>query len=460
MSLIKKIKDKKVNFEFNKEYINVVTNKIANNDALFITNSFNEMHPADAADIIEHLSQNDRENLIKLNNFKIDPQVFVELNESIQSEIINYLSSETIVTILKNLESDDAIQILENIDEKNKNSILVSLPPKDRFALLESLSYPEDSAARIMQREFTAIPSNWSVGQTIDYLRENKDLPEEFLEIFIVDNEFKPIGTVPSSKVLRTPRDFKMISIMSETQLSIPVDMDKEEVGHLFENYNLNSACVVDKNNKLVGMITSDDVLTVLKEEAEEDALRLAGVGDEEITDGVLKKTKRRFSWLLLNLFTAIIASIVIGFFKEDIEKVVALAVLMPIVASMGGNAGMQTLAVTIRTLATNELTKNNFSQNILKEFSIGILNGIIFAIISAIIVQLWFQDVTLSLIISISMVLNMIVAGLFGILVPITLKKFKIDPAVASSVFVTTITDVIGFLSFLGIGAYFFMGN
>ena len=459
MTLIKKIKDKKVNFEFNKEYINVVTSKIANNDALFITNSFKEMHPADAADIIEHLSQNDRENLIKLNNFKIDPEVFIELNESIQSEIIKYLSSETIVTILKNLESDDAIQILENIDEKNKNAILGSLPPKDRFALLESLSYPEDSAARIMQREFTAIPSNWSVGQTIDYLRENKDLPEEFLEIFIVDNEFKPIGTVPSSKVLRTPRDAKMISIMSETQLSIPVDMDKEEVGHLFENYNLNSACVVDKNNKLVGMITSDDVLTVLKEEAEEDALRLAGVGDEEITDGVFKKTKRRFSWLLLNLFTAVIASIVIGFFQEDIEKVVALAVLMPIVASMGGNAGMQTLAVTIRTIATNELTKNNFSQNVLKEFSIGILNGVIFAVISAIIVQIWFKDLTLSLIIAISMVLNMIVAGLFGILVPISLKKFKIDPAVASSVFVTTITDVIGFLSFLGIGAYFFYG-
>ena len=459
MSLVKKIKDKKVNFEFNKEYINVVTSKIASNDALFITNSFKEMHPSDAADIIEHLSENDREKLIKLNNFKIDPGVFVELNESIQSEIIKYLSSETIVNILKNLESDDAIKILENIDEKNKNAILGSLPPKDRFALLESLSYPEDSAARIMQREFTAIPSNWSVGQTIDYLRENKDLPEQFLEIFIVDNEFKPIGTVPSSKVLRTPRDAKMISIMSETQLSIPVEMDKEEVGHLFENYNLNSACVVDKNNKLVGMITSDDVLTVLKEEAEEDALRLAGVGDEEITDGVLKKTKRRFTWLLLNLFTAVIASIVIGFFQEDIEKVVALAVLMPIVASMGGNAGMQTLAVTIRTLATNELTKNNFSQNVLKEFSIGILNGIIFAIISAIIVQFWFNDTTLSLIISISMVLNMIVAGLFGILVPITLKKFNIDPAVASSVFVTTITDVIGFLSFLGIGAYFFYG-
>ena len=458
MTLVKKIKDKKVNFEFNKEYIKVVTDKISANDALFITNSFNEIHPSDAADIIEHLNENDRENLIKLNNFKIAPEVFVELNESIQTEIIKYLSKDSIVYILKNLESDDAIKVLENLEEKNKNNILSSLPPKDRFILLESLSYPEDSAARIMQREFTAIPSNWSVGQTIDYLRENKDLPDQFLEIFIVDSEFKPIGTVPSSKVLRTPRESKMISIMNESQLSIPVDMDREEVGHLFENYNLNSACVVDKNNKLVGMITSDDVLTVLKEEAEEDVLRLAGVGNEEITDGIFKKTKRRFNWLLLNLFTAVMASIVIGFFQEDIEKVVALAVLMPIVASMGGNAGMQTLAVTIRTIATNELTKNNFTQNVLKEFSIGILNGLIFAAISAIIVQIWFNDATLSLIISISMVLNMIVAGLFGILVPVTLKKMNIDPAIASSVFVTTITDVIGFLSFLGVGAYFFL--
>tara|TARA_Y100000590_G_scaffold257770_1_gene289485 strand:- start:4533 stop:5912 length:1380 start_codon:yes stop_codon:yes gene_type:complete len=458
MTLVKKIKDKKVNFEFNKEYIKVVNEKIQNNDAEFISNSFREMHPSDAADIIEHLNENDREKLIKLNSFKIDPEVFIELNESIQSEIIKYISTDAIVSILKNLESDNAIKILENLDEKNKEIILNSLPPKDRFAFQESLSYPEDTAARLMQREFTAIPSNWSVGQTIDYLRENKDLPEEFLEIFIVDNEFKPIGTVPSSKVLRTSRDTNMQSIMLETQLSIPVDMDQEEVGHLFENYNLNSACVVDKSNKLVGMITSDDVLTVLKEEAEEDALRLAGVGDEEITDGVIKKTKRRFNWLLLNLFTAFLATWVISIFGATIEQMVALAFLMPIVASMGGNAGMQTLAVTIRTLATNELTKNNFAKTVSKEFSIGILNGVIFALISALIVQLWFKDIKLSLIISISMVLNMIVAGLFGILVPVALKRMKIDPAIASSVFVTTITDVIGFLSFLGIGAYFFL--
>ena len=456
MSLIKKIKDKKVNFEFNKEYLKVVTGKIANNDAQFITNSFNDMHPADAADIIEHLGQTERESLIKLNNFNIDPEVFIELNESVQSEIIAYLSSDSIVKLLKNLESDDAIAILENVDEKDKNDILSSLPPKDRFALLESLSYPEDTAARIMQRDFTAIPSNWSVGQTIDYLRENKDLPEQFLEIFIVDEDFKPIGTVPSSKVLTTSRNTKMVTIMSESQLLIPVDMDKEEVGNAFENYNLNSAAVVDKTNKLVGMITYDDVLTVLKEEAEEDALRLAGVGDEEITDGVLTKTKRRFNWLLLNLFTAFLATWVISLFGATIEQMVVLAFLMPIVASMGGNAGMQTLAVTVRTLATNDLTKNNFTQNILKEFNIGILNGIIFAIISALIVHLWFGDKLLSLIISMSMIVTMMVAGLFGIVVPLTLKKMGVDPAIASSVFVTTITDVIGFVSFLGVSAYF----
>ena len=456
MTLAKKIKDKKVNFEFNKEFIKVVTQKITNNDAEFITNSFKEMHPADAADIIEHLNQNDRESLIKLNNFKVDPEVFVELNESIQSEIINYLSSDSIATILKNLESDDAIKILENVQEKDKNDILSLLPPKDKFALLESLSYPEDSAARIMQREFTAIPSNWSVGQTIDYLRENKELPEEFLEIFIVDEDFKPIGTIPSSKVLRTPRETKMLSLMSESQLLIPVDMDKEEVGNLFENYNLNSAAVVDKSNKLVGMITNDDVLTVLKEEAEEDVLRLAGVGDEEITDGILTKTKRRFNWLLLNLFTAFLATYCISLFGATIQQMVVLAFLMPIVASMGGNAGMQTLAVTVRSLATKDLTKNNFSTNVFKEFNIGILNGVIFAIISSIIVQIWFNDNILSLIISISMILTMIVAGLFGILIPVTLKKLNIDPAISSSVFVTTITDVIGFVSFLGVGAYF----
>ena len=457
MVLAKKIKDKKVNIEFNKEFIKIIEEKIKLSDSQFIDNSLKELHPSDSADIIENLSIENRSKLIELEGFNIEPEIFVELNESIQSEILLLLSINSIANLLKKLESDDAITILENIDQSKKDSVLNLLPPQDRFLLEEGLGYPEDSAARIMQREFTAIPSNWSVGQTIDYLRESKNLPDEFLEIFIVDTDFKPIGTVPSSKVLRTPRDNKMNSIMREMQVLIPVNMDQEEVGHTFENYNLTSAGVVDKNNKLVGMITSDDILTIVKEEAEEDVLRLAGVGDEEITDGIFKKTKRRFNWLLLNLFTAFLATWVISIFGATIEQMVALAFLMPIVASMGGNAGMQTLAVTIRAIATQKLSTTNISKTVSKEFAIGILNGIIFAIISSVIVFLWFKDLNLSIIIAVSMTLNMIVAGLFGILVPVTLKKFKVDPAISSSVFVTTITDVIGFLSFLGVGAYFF---
>ena len=459
MSLTKEIPEKKVNFEFNKEFINVLSNKIKDNDTAFLNRTLKELHPSDSADLIENLIPENRIKLIEIEGFNLDPEIFIELNESIQTEIFILLSTESIVNILRRLESDNALKILENLDEKKKNTVLDKLPPKDRFILQEGLSYPEDSAARIMQREFTAIPSNWSVGQTIDYLRENKDLPEEFLEIFIVDSDFKPIGTVPSSKVLRAPRDSKMNLIMSEMQVLIPVDMDKEEVGRIFENYNLISAGVVDKTNKLVGMITGDDVVTVVKEEAEEDVLRLAGVGDEEITDSVLKKTKRRFNWLLLNLFTALLATWVISKFGATIEQMVALAFLMPIVASMGGNAGMQTLAVTIRAIATKELSSGNLTQVVTKEFIIGVLNGIIFAAITALIVQLWFKEINLSILIAVAMVLNMMVAGLFGILVPVSLKKFNIDPAIASSVFVTTITDVIGFLSFLGIGAYFFYG-
>ena len=459
MTLVKKIKDRKVNIEFNKEFIKVINEKIRNQDTDFLAKSLKELLPADSADIIENLSSENRSKLIELEGFNINPEIFVELNESIQTEIFLLLSVESIASLLKKLESDNALKILENLDQSKKETVLNRLPPKDRFLLEESLSYPEDTAARIMQREFTAIPSNWSVGQTIDYLRENKDLPDEFLEIFIIDTDFKQIGTVPSSKVLRTPRETKMDLIMREMQVLIPVNMDQEEVGHTFENYNLTTAGVVDKNNKLVGMITSDDILTVVKEEAEEDVLRLAGVGDEEITDSILRKTKRRFNWLLLNLFTALLATWVISKFGATIQQMVALAFLMPIVASMGGNAGMQTLAVTVRAIATKELSSENFTKIVSKEFVIGILNGIIFAIITGIIVQLWFREINLTIIIAVSMVLNMIVAGLFGILVPVSLKKFNIDPAIASSVFVTTITDVIGFLSFLGIGAYFFYG-
>ena len=458
MTLPKSREAKKVNLDFNKEFINTFTQNIENRNVEFINQTLKDLHEADVANLIENLNPDTRNKLIEIESFNIDPEIFIELNESIQSEVLQLLSIDSLIKIIKRLESDNAIKILENLSKEVKEKVLEKLPPKDKFLLQEGLSYPEDSAARIMQREFTAVPSNWTVGQTIDYLRENKDLPEEFLEIFIVDNDFKPIGTVPSSRVLRTSRDLKMNSIMREMPVLISVNMDKEEVGLTFENYNLVSAGVVNKENKLVGMITADDVVTVVQEEAEEDALRLAGVGDEEITDSVMLKTKRRFNWLLLNLFTALLATWVISFFGASIEQMVALAFLMPIVASMGGNAGMQTLAVTIRAIATKELSKSNFNKVVGKEFLIGILNGIIFAIITAIIVQLWFKELNLSILIGISMILNMIVAGLFGILVPVSLKKLNIDPALASSVFVTTITDVIGFLSFLGLGSFYFL--
>jgi magnesium transporter len=458
MSLIKSIGNKKVNFDFNKNFITTFSDKINNSDLQFINQTLKDLHPSDIANLVENLSYETRVKLIEIESFNLAPEIFIELNESIQGEVLQLLSIDSVSNIIRRLESDDAVAILENLDLSKKNLILEKLPPKDRFLLEEGLSYPEDSAARIMQREFTAIPSDWTVGQTIDYLRESKDLPQEFLEIFIVDNDFKPIGIVPSSRVLRTSRGSKMNSIMREMPVLISVNMDKEEVGHTFENYNLVSAGVVNKNNKLVGMITADDVVTVVQEEAEEDILRLAGVGNEEITDTVFVKTKRRFNWLLVNLATALLASWVISIFGAEIEKVVALAFLMPIVASMGGNAGMQTLAVTIRAIATKELSSSNINKIIGKEFFIGVLNGIIFAIITAIIVQLWFKQTDLSLIIGASMVLNMIVAGLFGILIPVTLKRMNIDPALASSVFVTTVTDVIGFLSFLGIGSLVFL--
>ena len=458
MSLIKSIGNKKVNIDFNKNFITTFSDKINQGDLKFINQTSIDLHPSDVANLIENLSYETRVKLIEIDSFNIAPEIFIELNESIQGEVLQLLSIDSISNVIKRLESDDAVSILENLDLDKKNLILDTLPPKDRFLLEEGLSYPEDSAARIMQREFTAIPSDWTVGQTIDYLRESKDLPQEFLEIFIVDNEFKPIGIVPSSRVLRTARDSKMNLIMREMPVLISVNMDKEEVGQAFENYNLVSAGVVNKDNKLVGMITADDVVTVVQEEAEEDVLRLAGVGNEEITDTVFVKTKRRFNWLLVNLATALLASWVISIFGAEIEKVVALAFLMPIVASMGGNAGMQTLAVTIRAIATKELSSSNINKIITKEFFIGVLNGIIFAIITGAIVQLWFKQFDLSIIIAASMVLNMIVAGLFGILIPVTLKKMNIDPALASSVFVTTVTDVIGFLSFLGIGSLVFL--
>ncbi len=306
-----------------------------------------------------------------------------------------------------------------------------------------------------MQTEFASVPQDWTVGQTIDYLRETKDLPSEFISIFIVNESNNPVGSVTSSRVLRTSRDTKMKSIMTDNKFLIPSDMDQEDVAYNFETYNMVSAGVIDNKNKLIGMITADDIVTILKEETEEDTLRLAGVSEEDISDTAVEITKKRFIWLTLNLITAIIASLVIGLFDKNIEKVVALAILMPIVASMGGNAATQTLTVTVRLLATKELIASNIKKIISKEFLVGFFNGVIFAVITAIVIYFWFNEKNLSLLIGFAMIINMSIAGLFGILIPLSLNKFKIDPAIASSVFVTTITDVIGFLSFLGLASF-----
>ena len=451
------IKSKKIEFSINPLYLEDLITKIDEKNLLGVNELLKKLHPSDIAEVITNLSEKKRFELIALENFKINPHVIVELTDELQKEILEKISSDRIVKIVNSLESDNALQIIENLSDDKKDRVLTKIPLEDKNLFEETLStYPENSAARIMQREFAAIPHDWSVGQTIDYLREANELPKEFLEIFIINELNIPIGSVPSSRVLRTSREVKMNSIMNSNKFLIPAEMDQEQVAYNFEQYNLFSAGVVDKNHKLIGMITGDDIVTIIKEEAEEDTLRLAGVSDEEISDSALSITKKRFVWLAINLLTAILASTVISLFNASIEKVVALAILMPIVASMGGNAGTQTLTVTVRLLATKELISSNVRKIISKEFLVGFFNGLIFAVITALAIHVWFQDIRLSLLIAVAMIINMTAAGFFGIVVPVTLNKFKIDPAISSSVFVTTVTDVFGFLSFLGLASYF----
>ena len=443
-------------FEVNKEFIDNLITLITEKSVDEINYTLHRLHPSDAAEVLSNLPEKYRFDLLLIKKIQLKADIIVELNNALQKDILNNLPTEDIVKIVNELESDNALQIISNLNEEKKVAVYEKIPSKDKQLIEEVLKvYSEDSAARLMQVEYCSISPNWTVGETIDYLRENDDLPKEFLQIFVVDNNGKLIGSVPSSRVLRNPRSIKMNTIMDETSVLIDGDMDKEEVGNLFEQYNLVSAGVVDRNKKLIGMITADDILTVVKEEAEEDTLKLAGVQDEKITDNAFKITKKRFIWLLINLLTAVIASNVIGLFDGNIEKVVALAILMPIVASMGGNAATQTLAVTVRLLATKELMADNLSQIINKEFVIGVLNGLLFSLISAAFVYFWFYDFKLSILIGISMIINMLFAGLSGIIIPILLNKYKIDPAIASTVFVTTVTDVIGFLSFLGLASF-----
>ena len=443
-------------FEVTKELIDSLTILIDEKKVGEINIALNALHPSDAAELLSNLPEQSRSDLFLLETIELKADTIVELNNTLQKDILNKLPANAVANILNELESDNVLKIVSNLNKEKKLEVYEKIPLKEKQLIEEVLNiYPEDSAARLMQTEYCAVSPNWTVGETIDYLRENEDLPKEFLQIFIVDNFGILIGSVPSSRVLRNPRNIKMDNIMDRRPVLINGDLDKEEVGNLFEQYNLVSAGVIDRNKKLIGMITADDILTVVKEEGEEDVLKLAGVQDEEVTDNAFKITKKRFIWLLINLFTAVIASRVIGLFDGNIEKVVALAVLMPIVASMGGNAATQTLAVTIRLLATKELTTDNLFKIINKEFCIGFLNGLFFSIISALFVFFWFYDFKLSILIGISMIINMIFAGLSGIIIPVMLEKYKIDPAIASTVFVTTITDVIGFLSFLGLASF-----
>ena len=449
-------KDKKLEFNFSQEYLDKIVDNIKNQNIDYINKELNKLHPSDSAEVISNLSEQIREVLFNFEYFDINPNIIVEFTDELQKEVLALLNPIKIKKIIQNLESDNAVHLVENLETTKCDEVLKLLDEKYKKFFIETLNlYHENSAGRIMQTEFASVPQQWSVGETIDYLRETKDLPNEFVIIFIVNENNNPVGSVSSSRVLTASREIKMKDIMIDNKFLIPADMDQEDVAYNFETYNLVSAGVVDNKNKLIGMITADDIVTILKEETEEDTFRLAGVSEEDISDSAIDITKKRFIWLTLNLITAVIASLVIGFFDENIEKVVALAILMPIVASMGGNAATQTLTVTVRLLATKELISSNIRKIISKEFLVGFFNGIIFAFITAILILFWFNDKNLSILIGLAMIINMSIAGLFGILTPLTLDKFKIDPAIASSVFVTTITDVIGFLSFLGLASF-----
>ncbi|MGX1196061.1 magnesium transporter [Parvibaculum sp. MBR-TMA-1.3b-4.2] len=415
-----------------------------------------ELRPADLAELLELVRQDERHALVEMLGSDLNPETLHELDESVRDDVMEMLDPSVIASAVAEMDSDDAVYLLEDMDAHDQREILEQLPATDRAVLEKSLEYPEYSAGRLMQRELVAVPPFWDIGQTIDYLREAEQLPDEFYEIFVVDPGYKPVGTVPLSRVMRTRRPVKMSEVMEEEQTLIPVAMDQEDVALLFSKYDLISAAVVDEDERLVGVITVDDIVEVITEEATEDIRRLGGVGEEAISDTVIQTTRSRFSWLFLNLLTAILASAVIGLFDGTISQMVALAVLMPIVASMGGNAGTQTMTVAVRALATKDLVPFNASRIVTREVMVGFLNGIMFALLMGGIGGLWFENPALGMIIAAAMIINLVAAGLAGILIPIGLDKIGVDPAVSSAVFLTTVTDVVGFFAFLGLAALF----
>ena len=416
-----------------------------------------EIHNADLAEIIQNLDDDNRSKFILSIKDSFDPEILTYLNDSLRDDVIEKIDIKKLASDVSELDVDDAVDVVEDLEESDQETFLSSIPDSERKLIEEGLNYPEDSAGRLMQRKFVAVDNSWNVGNAIDYLRnETENLPEDFYDVYLVDKADKVTGIVPLGRLMSSKRDVILNNIQNKKTRIINVLTEQEEVAYQFTKYAMVSAPVIDEQDSIIGSITVDDVVEVIEEEREEDILKLGGVGQTDIFEDLINTIKSRFSWLLVNLFTAVAASIVIVFFQASIEKVVALAVLMPIVASMGGNAGTQTLTVSVRALATKELTPTNAIKIVIKETFVGGINGIIFALIVGILSAYWFNDNLLGIIIALAMIINLVIAGLVGALIPISLNKINIDPALASGVILTTITDVFGFLSFLGLATIF----
>ena len=423
-----------------------------------------DLHPSDSADLLERLSADERTGAIEFLRDDFDPEILSELDETVRDHVVELMGMENVAAAVQEMDSDDALDVIEELDEDEQQQVLDAIPAGDRTILEEGLSYPEDSAGRLMQREVVTVPTFWNVGEAIDFLRQSADLdgppeatlPDQFYDLFVVDPAHRPVGTITLSKVLRTGRPVAVTDIMETDMRILPVSMDQEDVAFVFRQRDLVSAPVVDEAGRLVGAITIDDVVDVIHEEHEEDIMRLGGVQEDDLYDATVATTQARFSWLLVNLVTAILASLVIGLFNATIEQMVALAVLMPIVASMGGNAGTQTLTVAVRALAMKELTPTNAGRVIGKEALVGVFNGVLFAGLIGGVAWVWFGNSALGLVIGLAMIVNMFVAGLAGTTIPLALNRMGVDPAVASGVVLTTITDVVGFFVFLGLAALF----
>jgi magnesium transporter len=417
-----------------------------------------DLHEADLGAVLETLEPEQRPRLIELLGIDFDFTALTEVDDAVREDILEELPPQTVAEGVRELESDDAVAILGDLTKEEQAEILEQLPPPERVALARSLQYPEDSAGRRMQTEYIAVPPAWTVGQAIDYMRETVALPERFYELYVVDEAKRFLGAVPLDRLLRSKRPVPVTELMEEERRRVRADEDKEEVARLFQRYDLVAAPVVDANDRLVGVITFDDVADVIEEEAEEDIKALGGVThDEELSDTVLTIARGRFNWLLVNLGTAFLASLVLGLFAEELQKMVALAVLAPIVASQGGNATTQTMTVAVRALATRDLSDANAWRVIVRELLVGLVNGAAFAVITGIAAYIWFKVPGLGFVIGLAMICNLVAAALGGILIPLALHRFRFDPAVASSPFVTTVTDVVGFFSFLSIATLWF---